>query len=250
VSIEREALERHVLAAFWSHLEQVKHERVDVDVELEQLRQVAEHDRYRLEQATVDTELEELLGRREFIARIEAFKAKAGESQQRLDESLQVAGRSSGQTVAELREQWPVMTVDEQRQAVSRVIRYVFVRPSPDGRIMPRSINGNLQGTTFQLADGTWGIHWLPTGTRSRKQERETGFATEADARAWLREHVVPQLREQADELRRTHVADRVHIVWATDPDVVIPRQGSREYAIEPFVFPDANPDSVRVTAG
>jgi site-specific DNA recombinase len=33
--------------------------------------------------------------------------------------------------------------------------------------------------------------------------------------------------------------ADRVHIVWADDPEVDVPRQGRRDYTPRPFTFPD-----------
>jgi hypothetical protein len=45
-------------------------------------------------------------------------------------------------------------------------------------------------------------------------------------------------------------VADRIHIVWATEPPVDVPRQGRRDWTPSPFVFPDTHPDNVRMLLG
>jgi DNA invertase Pin-like site-specific DNA recombinase len=187
-------LEDYVLGLFWSHLEKVEFEKVDADVELDQLQHEHENACFRLEQAVTDVELEEMLGRQDFLARVAAFKTRADDTQKQLEQALEGAGRSSGLVVAELRAQWPEMAVDEQRRHLSGAIRHVFVRPHPNGKILPRpNING-------------------------------------------------------AGGLRRAHVAERVHVVWADDPPVEVPRQGARGYVPKPFPFPDANPDSVRVS--
>lgn len=49
------------------------------------------------------------------------------------------------------------------------------------------------------------------------------------------------------DQNRVERLLEQVHIVWATEPPVDVPRQGRRDWTPKPFEFPDANPGDVRM---
>jgi hypothetical protein len=113
---------------------------------------------------------------------LEHRRAVADAAQAELAELLRQDG-SRPEAVLDLQSYWPVMSMDERREALSQVIQAVFIRP--------RAGNGNGASP------------------------------------------------------------DRVHIVWAADPPVDIPRQGKRGYVRRPFVFPSPDrPGNGRVEVG
>jgi DNA invertase Pin-like site-specific DNA recombinase len=186
-------LDDYVVEKMWERLRghEVKFEAADTGVV--ELRLELEEAESRLTAAAMDTELEDVLGRAAWLKRLGALRADSDVKRDRLEQALRETGRL-GRPVVELRQEWETtMSMDEKREQLARVVRYVFVRP-------------------------------------------RTG-------------EVAPPSRSTNEELRRDYFDDRVHIVWTSDPEVEVPRQGARGYRIRPFVFPDANPDDAGVAA-
>jgi hypothetical protein len=165
-----------------------------LDAALDDLERAATEARERFERAAADAELEEVLGRAAFLKRMATLRADADTKQDEPEQALGVAGRAGSQPVADLRNDWPDMSMDDKRAHLARAVRYVFVRAPLEGSEKPH--------------------------------------------------------RFSDDESRRDYLASRVHIVWATDPEIDVPRQGRRDYVVRPFVFPpDADPHKAGIVA-
>ena len=114
--------------------ERVEFEAVDVD--LADLRETWETALARHDEALDDVELEDALGRRAYLRRVEALRADA----EAKGEVYEDARRASGvldTPIAELRRMWPELPLDVKRKHLARTVRHVFVRPREDGRKKP-----------------------------------------------------------------------------------------------------------------
>jgi DNA invertase Pin-like site-specific DNA recombinase len=200
-----------IVAAMFRRLELVEFEAFDASGDdLAALEADFQRAETKYNELVVDTELEEQIGRRAFRARLAAFEAVRDEKRALWDEALRRAGRSKlDRPWRELREEWPGLTVEQRRRHLANTIQAVFVRPRDEAS--PEAI-------AFAQAHGRYiaAKRWDGSDDGSR------------------------------DEALAALLGTQVHIVWATEPPLDVPRQGRRDWTPTPFTdFPDANPGNV-----
>jgi hypothetical protein len=168
-------LHEYVIERMWEHLAEIEAQGYGADDGLQEIEDLAKAAHAERIAFAADVELQEVMGRDGYMARMQVLNQRADRADAELDDARRKAHRPRiDKPVRKLRWEFEhEMTPEDQRQFMAGMIQAVFVRSA---------------------------------------KRHQTGYGAS------------PR---------------RIHIVWATDPAVDVPRQGRRDYVQRPFVFPD-----------
>jgi DNA invertase Pin-like site-specific DNA recombinase len=116
-----------VTELYFERLEVLEFEAVDEHDDIAHLEGELEQAQAKRDEDADDDELRQALGRPAWRKHLATLAARADEAQVALEAALAVAGRRK-HPVAELRQQWPLMSVDDRRDHLARELQMLFVR--------------------------------------------------------------------------------------------------------------------------
>jgi DNA invertase Pin-like site-specific DNA recombinase len=168
-------LHEYVIERMWEHLAEIEAQGYGADDGLQEIEDRAKAAHAERLAFAADTELQKVMGRDGYMARMRVLNEQCETADAERDEARRLAHRPLiDKPVRTLRWEFEnEMSGEDQRQFMAGMIQAVFVRSS---------------------------------------RRHQAGYGASPK---------------------------RVHVVWATDPAVDVPRQGRRDYVQRPFVFPD-----------
>lgn len=123
-------LHTYVVERVFERLPEIEAQAFGTDTEVEELDAEAKAARADLNAWLSDPKIEKAAGREGFLAGAESRRQAAEEAENRRDDALRRNAGRLQQPVRRLRDDWELMTLEEQREALGTLIQAVFVRPT------------------------------------------------------------------------------------------------------------------------